>query len=517
MPATLSIGAQYLKKMNPLTDNRRHITRRALFGRTATGIGTAALAQLLSRDLQAAPSAGLTPSDAISPTSAATTASKTAGLLGLPHFAPKAKRVIYLFQNGAPSHVDLFDYKPKLAEWQGREIPPEIQGGKRLSTMTGGQKSKPVLANITTFARYGQSGATVANFLPHTGAIADELCFIKSMFTGAVNHAPAITYFLTGAELPGRPSMGSWLTYGLGSSNQELPAFVVMTSRDKEASCGQIFYDFYWGSGFLPSKYQGVKFRGSGDPVLYLSNPDGMSREVRRGMLDDIGKLNELKLQDFGDPEIATRISQYEMAYRMQASVPELTDMSSEPKSVLDMYGPDVKRQGSYAYNCLMARRLVERGVRFVQLMHAGWDQHRNLNTQLKIQCSDTDAPSAALVTDLKNRGLLDDTLVIWGGEFGRTPFLQGDIKDTKQWGRDHHPYAFTLWMAGGGIKPGMTYGGSDDFGYTAVENPVSCHDLQATILHLLGIEHTKLTYKLQGRYFRLTDVEGEVVKAVLA
>jgi hypothetical protein len=318
------------------------------------------------------------------------------GLAGLPHFAPKAKRVIYLFQNGAPSHVDLFDYKPKLKAWHGKEIPPEILGNKRLSTMTGTQKARPVLSEITQFAKHGQSGATISDFMPKTAEIVDDLCFIKSMHTGAVNHAPAITFFLTGAEQPGRPSMGSWLTYGLGSTSENLPAFVVMTSRDKEASCGQIFYDFYWGSGFLPSKYQGVKFRGSGDPVLYLSNPDGMSREVKREILDDVAQINELKLDEFGDPEIAARVAQYEMAYKMQASVPELTDLSSEPQSVLDMYGPDVKRQGSYAYNCLMARRLAERGVRFIQVMHAGWDQHRNLNSQLKIQCTDTDGPSAA-------------------------------------------------------------------------------------------------------------------------
>ena len=487
--------------MNPLTDNRRHITRRALFGRTAVGIGSAALASLLGKDLL-----GATPPSGITPL----------GLPGLPHFAPKAKRVIYLFQNGAPAHVELFDYKPKLKEWHGKEIPPEIIGDKRFSTMTGGQKSKPILSNITDFAQHGKSGAWVSSFLPHTAAIADDLCFVKSMYTGAVNHAPAITFFLTGSEQPGRPSMGSWLTYGLGSDAQNLPAFVVMTSRDKEASCGQIFYDFYWGSGFLPSKFQGVKFRGSGDPVLYLSNPDGMSREVRRGLLDDIAKLNELKLNDFGDPEIATRISQYEMSYRMQASVPELTDLSKEPQSILDMYGPDVKRQGSFAYNCLMARRLAERGVKFVQLMHAGWDQHANLNTQLKIQCTDTDAPAAALVKDLKMRGLLDETLVIWGGEFGRTPFLQGNIADTKKWGRDHHPYAFTLWMAGGGVKPGISYGESDEFGHNVAKDGVHVHDFQATVLHLLGIEHTKLTYKFQGRYFRLTDVHGEVVKGIV-
>jgi hypothetical protein len=337
------------------------------------------------------------------------------------------------------------------------------------------------------------------------------------MHTEAVNHAPAITFFLTGSEQPGRPSAGSWLTYGLGSESQNLPSFVAMTSRDKEASCGQMFYDYYWGSGFLPSKFQGVKFRGSGDPVLYLSNPDGMSREMRRGILDDIAKLNEMKLKEYADPEIATRIAQYEMAYRMQASVPELTDFSKEPQAVLDMYGPDVRRQGSYAYNCLMARRLAERGVRFIQLMHAGWDQHRNLNTQLKIQCTDTDAPSAALVKDLKQRGLLDDTLVIWGGEFGRTPFLQGKIEETAQWGRDHHPYAFTHWFAGGGIKAGQSYGSSDDFGHSIAEKGVHVHDWQATVLHLLGIDHERLTFKFQGRNYRLTDVHGHVVKELLA
>jgi hypothetical protein len=383
--------------------------------------------------------------------------------------------------------------------------------------MTGTQTERPVLGEITNFARHGRSGATVSDFLPRTASIADELCFIKSMHTGSVNHAPGITFFLTGAEMAGRPSMGAWLTYGLGRDSEELPSYVVMTSRDKEASCGQIFYDFYWGSGFLPTKYQGVKFRGSGDPVLYLSNPPGMPAAVRRGVLDDLARLNELKLAEAGDPEIATRIAQYEMAYRMQTSVPELTDLSREPKHVLEMYGPEVLKQGSYAYNCLMARRLAERGVKFIQLMHAGWDQHRNLNTQLKIQCQDTDAPSAALVKDLKQRGLLDDTLVIWGGEFGRTPFLQGKIAETKQWGRDHHPYAFTIWMAGGGVKAGYTHGASDEFGFNAVEDKVHVHDFQATVLHLLGIDHERLTYKFQGRHFRLTDVHGHVVKPVLA
>jgi hypothetical protein len=489
--------------MNPLREHQAFLTRRQFFGRSAAGLGTAALATLLDRDLGAREAKESQPR-------------RFGRLPGLPHFAPKAKRVIYLLQNGAPSHVDLFDYKPKMEEWRGREIPPEIQGGKRLSTMTSGQTSKPVLPPITKFARHGQSGAWVCDFLPHTASIADDMCFVKSLHTEAVNHAPAITFFLTGAEQAGRPSLGAWLTYGLGSETQDLPAFVVMTSRDREASCGQIFYDFYWGSGFLPSQFQGVKFRGGGDPVLYLSNPDGMSREVRRTLLDDLARLNGLGLREFGDPEIATRIAQYEMAYRMQLSVPELTDLSREPRSVLELYGPDVQRQGSYAYNCLMARRLAERGVRFIQLMHAGWDQHRNLNTQLKVQCQDTDAPSAALVKDLKARGLLDDTLVIWGGEFGRTPFLQGKIEETQSWGRDHHPYAFTIWMAGGGVKAGLSYGESDEFAHNVVKDPVHVHDFQATVLHLLGIDHERLTYRFQGRNFRLTDVHGRLVKDIL-
>jgi hypothetical protein len=482
--------------MTPLLEHQAVLTRRALFAKSAMGLGGAALGSLLTRDGMA-----LSPDPAAPP---------------LPHFAPKAKRVIYLLQNGAPAHVELFDYKPKLKEWHGRQIPDEVVGGRRFSTMTGNQTARPVLGNITNFAQHGNSGAWVSDFLPQIASISDDVCFIKSLHTEAVNHAPAITFFMTGAEMPGRPSMGAWLSYGLGSESSDLPSFVVMTSRDKEASCGQIFYDFYWGSGFLPSKYQGVKFRGSGDPVLYLSNPEGMSRAVRRGLLDDLAKLNEMTLREFGDPEISTRIAQYEMAYKMQTSVPELTDFSNEPAHVLEMYGPDVKRQGSFAYNCLMARRLAERGVRFVQLMHAGWDQHRNLNTQLKIQCQDTDAPSAALVRDLKQRGLLDDTLVIWGGEFGRTPFLQGKIEDTKQWGRDHHPYAFTLWMAGAGVKPGLSYGESDEFGFNVVKDGVHVHDFQATVLHLLGIDHERFTFRFQGRQFRLTDVHGKVVKPIL-
>jgi hypothetical protein len=467
------------------------------------GLGGMALASMLNRD---APAAGVSNGQ-----------QAVGGLAGLPHFPPKAKRVIYLFQNGAPSHVDLFDYKPLLKQLHGQQIPDSVVGGKRFSTMTGTQVERPVLGEITRFDQHGESGAWVSDLLPQTASVADDLCFIKSMYTEAVNHAPAITFFMTGSEIPGRPTFGAWLTYGLGIDTQELPSFVVMTSRDKEASCGQLFYDYYWGSGFLPSSFQGVKFRGSGEPVLYLSNPDGVSREVRRGILDDLSRMNELRLAEIGDPEISSRIAQYEMAYRMQASVPELTDLSTESAETLESYGPDVQRQGSYAYNCLMARRLAERGVKFIQVMHAGWDQHRNLNSQLKIQCADTDAPSAALVRDLKQRGLLEETLVIWGGEFGRTPFLQGKIEETKQWGRDHHPYAFSLWMAGGGSKPGISFGASDEFGFNSVENRVHVHDFQATVMRLLGIDHERLTYKFQGRHYRLTDVHGRVVPELIA
>ncbi|MCH2206674.1 MAG: DUF1501 domain-containing protein [Lentisphaerales bacterium] len=483
--------------MSPIFDQHKLMTRRSLFGKAALGLGGLALGSLLKQDGMALPADPQAPL--------------------LPHFAPKAKRVIYLFQNGAPSHVDLFDYKPMLKKWHGKQIPDSVSKGKRFSTMSKEGALRPVLREITKFKQYGKNGAWISDFMPKTAEIADDLCFIKSMHTESVNHAPAITYFLTGGEMAGRPSIGSWLSYGLGSESENLPSFVVMTSRDKEASCGQIFYDYYWGSGFLPTKYQGVKFRGSGDPVLYISNPHGLPRDVRRGMLDDLNQLNEKKLQQVGDQEISTRISQYEMAYRMQNSVPELTDFSDEPQHILDMYGPDVTRQGSYAYNCLMARRLIERGSRNIQLMHAGWDQHNNLNHQLKIQCQDTDAPSAALVKDLKQRGLLEDTLVSWGGEFGRTPFLQGNMKDTKRWGRDHHPYIFTTWMVGGGVKGGYSHGASDEFGFNAVKDKVHVHDFQATIMHLLGIDHEKFTFRHQGRQFRLTDVHGHVVKDIIA
>ncbi|MEE3199473.1 MAG: DUF1501 domain-containing protein, partial [Planctomycetota bacterium] len=413
--------------------------------------------------------------------------------------------------------VDLFDYKPKLKELHGKPVPQEYVGGKRFSTMTGNPKGKLMLSPVEPFHQRGESGAWVSDLMPHTARVADDLCFIKSMHTEQVNHSPAVTFFLTGSEMAGRPSMGSWLTYGLGSETDNLPAFTVMTSVSKGTSCGQIFYDYYWSSGFLPSRFQGVKFRSGGDPVLYLSSPDGVSRPVRRGILDDLAKLNQLRYQDVADPAISTRISQYELAYKMQASVPELSDISQEPQHVLDLYGPQVKERGTFAYNCLMARRLIERGSRFVQLMHAGWDQHNSITTELYTQCKDTDQPSAGLVQDLKQRGLLDDTLVIWGGEFGRTPFIQGNLKDRRRWGRDHHPYAFTTWMAGGGVKPGTTWGASDDLAINAVKDKVHVHDFQATILHLLGIDHKRLDFKFQGRRYRLTDVHGKLVKGILA
>ena len=482
--------------MNPLTERARHMTRRRFLGTTALTLGLPALQSLLGADvLKSAP----------------------LGLPGLPHFASKTKRVIYMMQTGGPSHVDLFDDKPELRKQRGQDIPESVLGGLRLTTMTAGQKAKPCLPAAWGGSERGKCGMWVGNLLPHTAAIADDLCFIRSMHGEQINHAPAVTHMLCGHNLPGRPSIGAWLTYGLGVESENLPGFVVLTSRDQEASCGQFFYDFYWGAGFLPGKYQGVPFRGAGDPVLYLSNPDGMSRELRRTMLDGLAEMNHFAHERYQDPEIPTRISQYEMAYQMQMSVPELTDLSTEPQSVLDLYGPDVKRKGSYAYNCLMARRLAERGVRYVQLMHAGWDQHGNLPTQLPIQCRDTDQASAALVTDLKARGLLDDTLVIWGGEFGRTPFVQGDITNAKAHGRDHHPRAFTMWLAGGGVKRGHIHGASDDFAFHAVENPVHVHDLQATLMHLCGINHERFTYKFQGRNFRLTDVHGDVVKGILA
>jgi hypothetical protein len=437
-------------------------------------------------------------------------------LTGLPHFKAKAKRIIYLFQSGAPSQMDLFDHKPKLAGLHSKELPDSIRKGQRLTGMTATQSSFPVAPSKFKFAQHGDSGAWLSELLPHTAKVADRLCFIKTMYTEAINHDPAVTFFQTGAQLAGRPSIGSWLAYGLGSAGRDLPAFVVMISRGSGNPVDQPLYDRLWGSGFLPSSYQGVKLRSGRDPVLYLSSPKGIDRDTRRRQIDDLSKLNRLRLSDVGDPEINTRIGQYEMAFRMQSSVPELTDLSREPKSTFDLYGEDARKPGTYAANCLLARRLVERGVRFVQLFHRGWDQHLHLPKQITGQCRDTDRASAALVTDLARRGLLDDTLVVWGGEFGRTVYCQGTL--TKEdYGRDHHPRCFTIWMAGGGIKSGMSYGETDEYSYNIVKDPLHVHDLHATILHLLGIDHKRLTFKFQGRHYRLTDVHGNVVKKILA
>lgn len=437
------------------------------------------------------------------------------GLPGLPHFAPRAKNVIYLFQSGAPSQLDLFDHKPNLASLRGDELPDSIRQGQRLTGMTATQDRFPVAPTMFRFAQHGKSGAWLSELLPHTARMADELCFIKSLHTQAINHDPAVTFFQTGAQLAGRPSMGAWVSYGLGSLNEDLPTFVAMVSQSS-GKAGQPLYDRLWGSGFLPTRYQGVKFRSVGDPVLYLSNPAGVSDTSRRRLLDDLVELNQLNLQEYGDPEIATRIAQYELAYRMQTSVPELTDVASESEKTFERYGPDAKRPGSYAANCLLARRLVERGVRFVQLFHRGWDQHTKLPEGIRHQCQDTDQASAALIQDLKERGLLDQTLVVWGGEFGRTVYCQGKLT-ADDYGRDHHPRCFTVWLAGGGIRPGMSYGQTDPFGYNVERDPVHVHDLHATMMHCLGIDHRQLTFKFQGRDFRLTDVHGRVVREVLS
>jgi len=465
-------------------------SRRYFLQRTGVGLGAAALASLLSDDGYAQGTA-------------------------IPHFAAKAKRVIYLFQSGAPSQMDLFDYKPRLRSMFGVDLPDSVRRGQRLTGMTATQDRFPIAPSMYRFARHGRSGATISELIPHLASVADELCFIKSMHTEAINHDPAITFFQSGAQLAGRPSMGAWLAYGLGSENRDLPAFVVMISQGSGNPADQPLYDRLWGSGFLPSQYQGVKFRSTGDPVLFLSNPDGVDAATRRRMLDDLARLNQMRLDEAGDPEIRTRIAQYELAYRMQTSVPDLTDISREPRNVLDMYGPEVRTPGSYAHNCLLARRLTERGVRFVQLFHRGWDQHTNLPRQITGQARDTDQPSAALIRDLKQRGLLDDTLVIWGGEFGRTVYCQGTLTHDN-YGRDHHPRCFTFWLAGGGVKPGMSFGQTDDFSYNIDADPVHVHDLHATMLHCLGIDHRRLTYRYQGRNHRLTDVHGNVVEEIL-
>jgi hypothetical protein len=432
-----------------------------------------------------------------------------------PHFPAKAKRVIFLFQSGGPSHLELFDHKPMLVKYHGKELPDSIRMGQRLTGMTSGQKSFPVIAPKFQFRQHGKAGTWLSELLPHTGRVIDDLCLVRSMHTDAINHDPAITFFQTGSQQPGRPSFGSWLSYGLGSVADNLPAFVVMISHGSGADANQGLLDRLWGSGFLPSSHQGVKLRSGRDPVLYLSDPPGIDRDLRRKMLHGLGELNRLQHTKDGDPEIETRITQYEMAFRMQASVPELTDLSREPDRVLDGYGPDVRRPGSFAANCLLARRLAERGVRFIQLYHRGWDNHGGLPTNIPKQCRDVDRPSASLVQDLKQRGMLDDTLVIWAGEFGRTVYGQGGLQN--DYGRDHHGRCFSLWVAGGGFKGGHVHGETDDYGYNIVRDPISVHDLHATLLSSLGVDHERLTYRFQGRDFRLTDVHGNVVKELLA
>ncbi|AIE86094.1 DUF1501 domain-containing protein [Fimbriimonas ginsengisoli] len=487
--------------MDPILQLQDAINRRNFLKRSG-GLGLTALFSLLGAD-------GLA-------SSGPTSGKRVGGLPGVPHFKAKAKRVIYLFQSGAPSQMELFDPKPGLEVKMGEDLPDSIRNGQRLTGMTSGQAKFPVAPSVYKFERHGQSGMQLSELLPHMATVADEITLINSMWTDAINHDPAVTFFQTGSQIAGRPSIGSWLTYGLGTENRDLPSYVVLTSTGTGRKDDQPLYDRLWGSGFIPTQYQGVKFRNQGDPVLFLSDPDGVDRTTRRDMLDDLMALNKMKLAKTGDPEIGTRISQYELAFRMQTSVPDLTDISKEPSSVLEMYGPEVKRPGSYAYNCLLARRLAERGVRFVQLFHMGWDQHFDLPRAIKGQTYDTDQPSAALIKDLKQRGLLDDTLIVWGGEFGRTVYSQGTL--TKEnYGRDHHPRCFSVWLAGAGIKKGVTYGKTDDYCYNILENPVSVHDLHATMLNILGIDHTRLTYRYQGRDFRLTDVFGELVPGIMA
>lgn len=431
-------------------------------------------------------------------------------------FAPRAKRVIYLFMHGGPSQLDLFDHKPGLKKLHGQELPPSVRGKQRLTGMTSGQTSLPVTSSMFSFARHGRSGAWVSELLPHTAKIVDEMCIVRSMHTEAINHDPAVTYLQTGHQQPGRPSFGAWLSYGLGCESHDLPAFVVMVSRGSAARPADPLYARLWGSGFLPSNHQGVSLRSSGDPVLYLTNPAGIGEPTRRDQLDVIAALNRKNFAEQHDPEIATRISQYEMAFRMQTSVPDLTDMKNERESTFDAYGAQSRQPGSFAANCLLARRMSERGVRFIQLYHRGWDQHYNLPSDLRLQCGDVDQPVAALISDLKQRGMLDETLVVWGGEFGRTTYSQGKLEPGNH-GRDHHGRCFTMWMAGGGIRPGIQYGETDDFCYNITRDPVHVHDLNATLLHQLGLDHERLTYRFQGRDYRLTDVYGRVVKGLLA
>lgn len=475
-------------------------SRRDFLNRFGMGLGGIALAHLLgARRIQANDLPG---------------ADRDPGVLGRQfHHPPKAKRIIYLFMAGGPSQLETFDDKPLLVERNGQELPASVRMGQRLTGMSGNQATLPMAGSAFRFAQHGKSGATLSELLPHTAKVADDLCIVRSMYTEAINHDPAITFLQTGSQISGRPSIGSWVHYGLGSDNDNLPAFVVLVTRGK---VDQPLYSRLWGSGFLPARHQGVQFRSGKEPVLYLNNPDGISPESRRLMLDRLRELHQIQHEQTGDAEIETRIAQYEMAFRMQTSVPEATDLSKEPDSVYDLYGPDARKPGTFAANCLLARRLAERGVKFIQLYHQGWDQHGGLPNGIRQQCKETDQPGYALITDLKQRGLLDDTLVVWGGEFGRTNYSQGKLTKT-DYGRDHHPRCFSVWLAGGGAKPGITYGATDEFGYNVAENGVHVHDLHATMLHLLGVDHERLTYFFQGRRFRLTDVHGKVIRPLLA
>ena len=483
--------------MDPVTQSKLIENRRQFFGRSTTGIGSLALASLLNPGLLAA---------------TGNNDKSQNGLAGIPHFAPRAKRVIYLLQSGAPSQMELLDYKPTLKDRHGQELPETIRQGQRLTGMTSGQKSFPIVNPPFKFQQHGESGTWISDLLPHTAKVVDDICVIKSMHTEAINHDPAITFFQSGHQQPGRPSIGSWFSYGLGSENADLPAFVVLLSKNTFYQA-QPIYSRLWGSGFLPSNHQGVKFRSQGDPVLYLKDPTGADRASRRQMLDSLAQMNQIRAAEIGDPEIQTRIKAYEMAYRMQMSVPELADVSDEPQSTFDLYGEDARTPGSHAANCLLARRLAERDVRFIQIFHRGWDHHSSLAKHIPVLCKETDQGTAALITDLKQRGMLDDTLVIWGGEFGRTVYSQGGIGN---YGRDHHPRCFSVFFAGGGVQGGISYGKTDEFCYNIVENPVHVHDFHATILHAMGVDHERLTYRFQGRDFRLTDVHGKVVKDIL-
>lgn len=480
---------------NNILEHHLNLNRRKFLSKLSLGLGSVALGSLLIPDLFSGTETGAD----FNP--------------GMPNFAPKAKRVIYLFQNGAPSQLESFDYKPKLREMLGQELPPSVRGSQILTGMTSGQSSFPLVGSFYDFKQYGQSGAWISDLFPHTAKIADDLCIIRSMHTEAINHDPALTFFQTGAQQGNRPSMGSWVSYGLGSENKNLPAFTVLLSKGK--GDGQGVYSKLWSNGFLDSIHQGIQFSSSEDPVLYLKDPDGLSRDERRKMLDKLAELNDMSYKEFNDPEINTKVQQYEMAYRMQTEVPDIMDVSKESDATIKMYGPDCMVPGTYAANCLLARKLSENGVRFVQLYHQGWDQHGNLPHDMAGQAKDVDQASAALVTDLKQRGLLDETLVIWGGEFGRTNYSQGKL-EAHNYGRDHHPRCFSIWMAGGGIKPGIVYGETDDFGYNIVKNAVHVNDFHATILNRLGIDHEKLTFKSQGRRYRLTDVAGSVVRGII-